>query len=140
VIHFVNALVVYIWSMSRDDPQMKIRIPATLKAEIDAAALSAQRTMNAEIVHRLTQSFTHVDVRDDLPNTVKMAVQDEMEERGGTFMEALTRLVLAAQSGGGTLFFLKVARGVTTGEVWAAMEASKVVIPPDASIVMERGN
>lgn len=43
--------------MSREDAQLKIRLPAELKAEIEAAAKSAQRTMNAEIVARLQQSF-----------------------------------------------------------------------------------
>lgn len=117
-----------------------LRMLPDLRAEIEDAARASGRSMNAEIVHRLTQSFMLVDARDDLPATVKMAVQDEMDERGGTFMEALTRLVLVAQAGGGTLFFLKIARGVTAGEVRAVLEASKVVIPPDASMVMERGD
>ncbi len=47
--------------MSRDDPQMKIRLPEELKARIDAEAAAANRTLNAEIVGRLTKSFEPVE-------------------------------------------------------------------------------
>lgn len=43
--------------MSRDDPQMKIRLPAELKTGVETAAKANNRTMNAEIVARLQQSF-----------------------------------------------------------------------------------
>lgn len=43
--------------MSRDDPQMKIRLPAELKAHIEESAATNKRTMNAEIVARLAVSF-----------------------------------------------------------------------------------
>jgi hypothetical protein len=43
--------------MSREDPQMKIRFPPELKAEIEAAAKANSRSMNAEVVVRLLASF-----------------------------------------------------------------------------------
>lgn len=43
--------------MSREDPQMKIRLPADLKDQIEAAAKDSGRSMNAEIVVRLQDSF-----------------------------------------------------------------------------------
>ncbi|WP_082524744.1 Arc family DNA-binding protein [Pseudorhodoferax sp. Leaf274] len=43
--------------MSREDPQLKIRLPAELKDRIEAASDEAGRSMNAEIVARLTSSF-----------------------------------------------------------------------------------
>ena len=43
--------------MSRDDPQMKIRLPAELKTRIEGASIANNRTMNAEIVARLVASF-----------------------------------------------------------------------------------
>lgn len=49
--------VVYHAPMSREDPQMKIRLPADLKDQIDAAAKQSGRSMNAEIVARLENSF-----------------------------------------------------------------------------------
>jgi hypothetical protein len=41
-----------------DDPVMRIRLPAELKAAIESAARHFGRSMNAEIVHRLSQTFT----------------------------------------------------------------------------------
>ncbi|WP_291585768.1 Arc family DNA-binding protein [Comamonas sp. UBA7528] len=43
--------------MSREDPQMKIRLPADLKDQIEAASKQSGRSMNAEIVARLEKSF-----------------------------------------------------------------------------------
>lgn len=43
--------------MSREDPQMKIRLPADLKDQIEAVAKQSGRSMNAEIVARLEGSF-----------------------------------------------------------------------------------
>lgn len=43
--------------MSREDAQMKIRLPADLRDQIVAAAEGAKRSLNAEIVARLEQSF-----------------------------------------------------------------------------------
>lgn len=44
--------------MKQTDPQMKIRLPPALKAEIEQAATDNNRSMNAEIVARLKESFT----------------------------------------------------------------------------------
>lgn len=43
--------------MSREDPQMKIRLPEALKAQVEEASATNNRTMNAEIVARLQASF-----------------------------------------------------------------------------------
>lgn len=43
--------------MSREDPQMKIRLPEELKARIDTSATQAGRSLNAEIVARLEGSY-----------------------------------------------------------------------------------
>ncbi|KTT24262.1 hypothetical protein SB14R_10480 [Pseudomonas oryzihabitans] len=39
------------------DPQYKLRLPAELKHSIEVAAGNNHRSMNAEIVARLTESF-----------------------------------------------------------------------------------
>lgn len=49
--------MVYHLLMSREDPQMKIRLPADLKDQIEAASKNSGRSMNAEIVARLEASF-----------------------------------------------------------------------------------
>lgn len=59
--------MVYHRNMSREDPQMKIRLPADLKDSIEAAAKELGRSMNAEIVARLEETFAHP--RDRIPGT-----------------------------------------------------------------------
>lgn len=43
--------------MSREDPQLKIRLPPDLKEQVEEASKAAGRTINAEVVLRLRQSF-----------------------------------------------------------------------------------
>lgn len=43
--------------MARDDPQINIRMPADLKAGLEAAAAANNRSVTAEIVARLEQSL-----------------------------------------------------------------------------------
>ncbi|SMF93936.1 Arc-like DNA binding domain-containing protein [Methylomagnum ishizawai] len=43
--------------MSREAPQMKIRLPEDLKARIEESAYQNRRSMNAEIVARLEASY-----------------------------------------------------------------------------------
>ena len=43
--------------MARTDPQFNLRMPQGLKDQIDEAALRSNRSINAEIVLRLQQSF-----------------------------------------------------------------------------------
>lgn len=52
--------------MSKEHHQMRIRLPLELKEKIDEAAKSHNRTMNAEIVHRLEASFMREQMTDDL--------------------------------------------------------------------------
>lgn len=49
--------MVYHLPMTREDPQMKIRLPAELKERIETASKEAGRSMNSEIVTRLAASF-----------------------------------------------------------------------------------
>ena len=43
--------------MARTDPQMNLRVPMELKENIEKAALDNGRTITAEAVYRLEQSF-----------------------------------------------------------------------------------
>lgn len=43
--------------MARNDPQMNLRVPMELKENIEKAALDNGRTITAEAVFRLEQSF-----------------------------------------------------------------------------------
>lgn len=44
--------------MARNDPQMNLRVPAELKNKIEIAAFENNRTITAEAVARLEQSFS----------------------------------------------------------------------------------
>ena len=44
--------------MARNDPQMNLRVPMELKEKIEKAALDNGRTITAEAVYRLEQSFS----------------------------------------------------------------------------------
>jgi hypothetical protein len=43
--------------MARDDLQVNFRMPAELKARLEAAAAASGRTLTAEVVYRLNASF-----------------------------------------------------------------------------------
>ncbi|WP_428980030.1 Arc family DNA-binding protein [Acinetobacter modestus] len=46
--------------MARNDPQMNLRVPMELKEKIEKAALDNGRTITAEAVHRLEESFLNI--------------------------------------------------------------------------------
>ena len=48
--------------MSREDPQLKLRLPPDLKSRVEDAAKANNRSMNAEIVSRLQGTFTETAV------------------------------------------------------------------------------
>ena len=47
--------------MARGEPQINLRVPESLKAALDAAVASGGRSLNAEVVYRLEQSFAVAD-------------------------------------------------------------------------------
>ncbi|RVS47162.1 Arc family DNA-binding protein [Citrobacter freundii] len=84
--------------MSREDPQLRIRLPAQLKEEIEIAAKSNNRSMNAEIVHRLgsvpvigtannevlsAKAVLHIakQARQQLPDLIYSMTIDEMSQK-----------------------------------------------------------
>ena len=44
--------------MARNDPQMNLRVPVGLKEKIEKAAFENNRTITAEAISRLEQSFS----------------------------------------------------------------------------------
>lgn len=53
----VKTTVIHDQLMSREDPQFKLRMPASLRDQADQAARAAGRSLNAELVARLEASF-----------------------------------------------------------------------------------
>ncbi|MBF0693384.1 Arc family DNA-binding protein [Providencia alcalifaciens] len=67
--------------MSREDPQLRIRLPIELKEKIEVAAKENTRSMNAEIVQRLEISFLGEINPDDLiPASEAMKIADKAKE------------------------------------------------------------
>ena len=60
--------------MSREDPQLRIRLPVELKEKIEDSAKANYRSMNAEIVQRLDGSFL-AEVSDDEVISAEEAIQ-----------------------------------------------------------------
>ena len=48
--------------MTRTDAQMKIRLPDSLKSQIEKAAQVGGRSLNAEIIRRLEESFKNIAI------------------------------------------------------------------------------
>ena len=86
--------------MSREDPQLKIRLPLELKEKITQSAADHGRSINSEVVARLEQSF------------------DEPMAFDPTNAEMVTKLV--AQSMQGLLVALKD-RGVSSDLIFDAL-------------------
>jgi hypothetical protein len=59
--------------MARDDPKFMLRMPAELKAQVEEAARTNNRSINAELVDRITKSFS--DEPQELLTAVKRAEQ-----------------------------------------------------------------
>jgi len=60
--------------MSREDPQFRIRLPVELKGKVEESAKINNRSLNAEIVHRLNASFLSEISSDEL-----ISAQDALE-------------------------------------------------------------
>jgi hypothetical protein len=80
VVYFVNTTVVYISAMSREDPQLKIRLPAELKDLVEESAAANARSLNGEIVLRLQESFDGKAVV--LPDQIRQRLVDRAKAHG----------------------------------------------------------
>ena len=70
-----SAVVIHNSAMTRTYPQMKLRLPPNLKEAIERAALANGRTINAEIVWRLTESVRASGVSQASRSLVEIMVQ-----------------------------------------------------------------
>lgn len=73
--------------MSREDPQLRIRLPIELKEKIEEAAKANNRSMNAEIVKRLDSSFMS-EISEDEVISAKDALQIAFNAK-----DALSRII-----------------------------------------------
>lgn len=113
-----------------------LRLLPELRAQIEDAARQHGRSLNAEVTARLQASFDQPSA--ELPFAVQEAIEIEQEQRGGTPQEALVRLAKLAMANGGTLLSVTMTPGTTVKQLSAMLEASRTIVPPDASIILER--
>lgn len=66
--------------MSREDPQMRVRMPAELKDEIAERARRNGRSMNAEIIAYLRYAIRNLPMPDDDPLVFPLQTEDEWDE------------------------------------------------------------
>lgn len=66
--------------MARNDPQMNLRVPMGLKENIEKAALDNGRTITAEAVFRLEQSF-----RNEVGDLESVPTEELMKELANRF-------------------------------------------------------
>ncbi|MET3926633.1 Arc family DNA-binding protein [Devosia sp. 2618] len=78
--------------MSREDPQMKLRLPEQLRDVLKAKADESHRSMNAEIVARLEQSLEFsITVGLEFQQAMAKATEDKLDD----FREDLASLLNA---------------------------------------------
>ena len=63
--------------MARNDPQMNLRVPMELKEKIEKTALENGRTITAEAVYRLEQSFEKDDAAEFDKEFVLHVIQNQ---------------------------------------------------------------
>lgn len=61
--------------MARTDPQFNLRVPIELKQQVENAAKESGRSINAEAVFRLEQSF-----RNEIEDLVSVPTEELMKE------------------------------------------------------------
>ncbi|MCY6411170.1 Arc family DNA-binding protein [Acinetobacter sp. VNH17] len=67
--------------MSREDPQLKVRLPQELKDKITESASNLGRSINADVVARLEQSFSHNEsTRSLIQDAVILAIKAIQED------------------------------------------------------------
>lgn len=65
--------MLYVIAMARTDPQVNLRVPADLKDRLDAAAAEGRRSLTAEVVERLEESFHSPLVIEELHGQIAVA-------------------------------------------------------------------
>ena len=66
--------------MARNDPQMNLRVPMELKERIEKAALDNGRTITAEAVYRLEQSFNKGNAHETEMYLMNVMVKEQQKQ------------------------------------------------------------
>lgn len=66
--------------MSREDPQLKIRLPLELKEKITESAAEYGRSINSEVVTRLEESFEKDDAAEFDKGFVLQVIESQQDQ------------------------------------------------------------
>lgn len=89
--------------MSREDPQLRIRLPAELKEKVENSAKVNNRSMNAEIIFRLNLSYLLDEDKSMFkgvaePNSyvehAEKVLQSRIEEALPSFLEVMSKKIM----------------------------------------------
>lgn len=109
--------------MAREDPHFRLRIPEDLKQRIEAVAQTNRRSMTAEIVERLRDSFA-IDDHDDFPGFTP-----------GDSVAAMVEDLKSARKLSDDLYDLTVGQARTINSQAEAIEAQSATIKAQARLI-----
>ncbi len=116
--------------------QITLRIPKDLHASLREQAQATSKSLNAEIIARLQQSFQ--GSQQGLPR--HHGVEDFAADNGISYEEALDLIVMRGISPNAPAAYLvNLHSGMTMGEVRAAIQEIGKHAPADASIITNYG-
>lgn len=92
--------------------------------------------MNGEVIHRLSQSFQPAAPEAGLPEDAKAVVQKEMTARGGTFHEALMRLLTAGEQRSGLVLNLSVQKGMSVQDLSKLVQELAQALPAETEVIL----
>lgn len=86
--------------MARIDPQINVRVEAEFKKKLEHAAIDSGRSLNAEVVRRLEQSFISTRVASDSYKRMLLAiiagiVAEQADKEKPSFQEAIDKITKA---------------------------------------------
>lgn len=118
----------------------QFRLPAGLADKLRAAAEANNRSMNAEIVARLEQSFSpETSQPASFGYAVNQMLEWTMEKEKIDLGEALERLVAKGYSNDNSLpvLIFYAAPGMTAAEIRGALKEAELVTPPNSAVFFE---
>lgn len=116
-----------------------LRMPDDLRSKLEEEANKIGRSLHAEIISRLEQSFSEKSESFDnfLTDEAKHNVKDLALKNGISFEEAASMMVMAASAPHAPeLFYIKVQQGLTAKDYHELFAVAREKIHPLATIVL----
>lgn len=119
--------------MKQTDPQFKLRLDEQLKAALSSSAKQNKRTLSAEIVARLQESFE----QSALSQAAHTDIRAYAVANGITYQEALNALVASALMNP-PIYYVSIDPGASLRDVSSSLKQLQAIAPNDATIMLER--